>query len=245
MQHDNLANKVPQPADPSVIDLTSLSLDEQMVVGDLFAEAVASDMPERRAEVAQLAGEMALSEQVQRQADADIAQAKSYNEHTQTVIAERESEQTIAVDCDKIGWLIGKGTITVPVERNPNDSTAFYFASIIGEHRVTQDAYTHLEAEGVSDYLMDLLKTNGIPRFLEELKGNSGKLRPVNATPGAARNKQRKVNTTYPAYKIDVQGTRNRALVLLPGKINGEQVVVLAAIYDHEDQTKVLNITNV
>jgi hypothetical protein len=79
--------------------------------------------------------------------------------------------------------------------------------------------------------------------LLDDVFAGRGRLRPVNklkaGTQGSVISGDRIINTEYPAYKIGIRGTNNRAIVLLPEKIEGEQVVILAALYDHEDQQKV------
>jgi hypothetical protein len=146
---------------------------------------------------------------------------------------------------ESIGWLASNGPLTVPIERIEKGGIGYWFGTITDKHRVTKDALEHLGSQGKVNELTHHLKTNALPQFIRDVKTGSGKLRPVSkGTRGAKKvDPARSLNTKYPGYKMDVEGSNNRAIVLLPGKRDDsgrqEQVIILAALYEHEDQAKI------
>lgn len=241
---ENFYKQLLPDADHHVADLTRLTADERLAVAGLFHEATTvaghEQRCQQRSEFGQYAAEIAVSDRIQRQAELDLQSAREYTIHTRD-IAELAPPTVIDLDAGKIGWLSSDDSLEVTVAPENLGEDAFWFGSITDEHRVTAGAVEHLESEGIADDLIKTLVDSAIPKFLKQIKSNSGNLRPVNRA-GVTGKKQRNVNTTYPAYKLELHGSKNRVVVLLPEKIGAEQVVILAAIYDHEDQDKVLHI---
>lgn len=221
-----------------------LDPESKSLVAEMRTEALGLPLEHREAiehDVQEFLGEMALSEWVQSRAEEHIRRAKELASGTP---AETLPEpKSVTLDGSKIGWIPGDSNITLALDEEGAEDRQYLFGSIVGSHRVTHDAYGHLEQEGVAEHLMELLKDNAIPRLLEDIKSGGGKLRPISIGHRSAKDAkpERSLNTEYPAYKIDVQGTNNRAIVLLADKLDGVPVVILATMYDHEDQAKVLS----
>lgn len=224
-----------------------LDAESKQLVDEMRSDAVGATPEEREAiegEVQHFLGEMALGEWVQAQADAHIQRAKDFADGTPTPKKEvAQKPLSMTLDGAKIGWIPGDSGITVALEQKGDEQHSYLFGSIVDDHRVTKAAYEHLESENMAEYLTGLLHENAIPRFLEALRSGTGGLRPISIGNRAAKDvrAERSLNTQYPAYKVDVQGTRNRAILLLPPKDGEDPVIILAAIYDHEDQSKVGN----
>jgi len=236
----SINHSVQHQADPHINDLTRLHEEDRRVVSELFADAMRKGTDRQRLGALQafgaLAVELADNLFIQQQADEAIENAKRYSK-------QEEVTWHCTLDGEKLGWIPGDSNITIKLEPKEKHDRKFLFGSIVSQHRVTDTAFKHLEAQGVADTLLQTLTEQSLPRFLAELQSGSRRLRPSNKTSakGTAKSDDRNLNTAYPAYKLDVQGTNNRAIILLPEKQDGVQVIVLAALYDHEDQDKVLN----
>ena len=159
---------------------------------------------------------------------------------------EKASQTSVLIDPKKIGWLDGEEPFEVPVETIDQQESGLKLASIVEMGSATKRAADSLRAQGEWDGLLQNLKQS-LPQFWQNVRMGKGSLRPISI--GGRRpsqvDAQHALNTSYPAYKLDVKGTNNRALVLLvpaqPGQTDQAPVFVLAAMYDHEDQGRVLN----
>jgi hypothetical protein len=156
---------------------------------------------------------------------------------------DQDEAETSPVKLESIGWLQGEGSKDVEVEKIESGDNTVYFGSIAEENRITRDAAEKLKASGEWDDLLQILKSEKLPMLWMEIQSGSRRIRPVSI---GTRNinevePDNSMNTTYPAYKIDVHGTNNRALVMITGRKDGVPVFVLAAMYDHDDQQAVLN----
>lgn len=227
------------PADPRISDLTLLHEADRQTVGELFAETASHTDTQASAEALQafgmLAVELATNSLLQQQAEREIATARNYLRPAEA------PKLSCKLDGTKIGWIPGDSGISVALEQMGDNERPYLFGNLVGGHRVTRDAFEHLEAEGEAKRLLGTLTGSVVPEFLENLRSRRGKLRPIsigNRIPKSVE-ASRSLNTSYPAYKLDVLGTNNRAIILLPEKVEGVPVIVLAALYDHEDQDRV------
>lgn len=191
--------------------------------------------------IGEMAIDLAMSEAYQENADRDIEALKAMA----TVRASKKEakvEDTITViDAAKIGWINSEEKFEVALEKNDG----FWFADLTTESRITENAVEHLEREGVLHKLLASLKETVVPKVLHNIKHGGADVRSVSLGSPNRRNTgatEAVINTTYPAYKADVHGTANRAILLLAGEHEGVPIVALAAIYDHEMQHKVFNV---
>ena len=158
---------------------------------------------------------------------------------------EKDSEKVrqIELDTSKIGWLNDSESVVVDAELCEYHDQKFWVANLTGHQNATKDAFEKLESQGLAEKLMDSIKGATGAAFIEDLRKGAGTLRPMSK--GSGPNKRdKKIDTEYPCYKIGVQGSNNRALLILPEKIDGQQVLVVAALFDHEDDQKVYNALN-
>lgn len=161
------------------------------------------------------------------------------------VTGEKDSDsmRKIELDNSKIGWLNGAETTSLNAELCEYHDQKFWVANLTSQQNATKDAFEKLESQGLAEKLMDSIKGATGAAFIEDLRKGAGTLRPMSK--GAGPNKRdKKIDTEYPCYKIGVQGSNNRALLILPEKIDGQQVLVVAALFDHEDDQKVYNALN-
>ena len=126
----------------------------------------------------------------------------------------------------EIGWIASDGPVSVPVERQErqNKTGGYWVGSIINKNPDTQKAFASLEATGKAEAIMNQLRQSDIPRYLQT---------------GVAAKSVQKPDTVYPTADIAIEGTDQRAILLLPSKREEagrqEQVALVAAIYDHAD----------
>ena len=156
--------------------------------------------------------------------------------------ADRKSVQ---IDREKIGWLSGDGELNVGLDQLDSKGVSFLFGSIVDEDGVTKGAADKLRASGEWEKLVGTLERDALPALWIRIGKGDRNLRPVSIGTRSPKDvvADNSMNTIYPAYKIDVQGTNNRALIMLVDKIDDQPVFVLAAMYDHDDQQRVLNHT--
>lgn len=232
-----------------------LAEDDNTAMQSLLEEAGQEPDPIKRheaeTEVALLGIHLAIEALVNQNAEVDIASAKSANIRGRRIAEEaQEIAKTHGIAMlagGKVGWLASNGPLSVPVERQTKKEANFWLGTIIDKNSATRSAFEHLQDEGVDDKLMETLSGSVLPSFLVALKAGKGNLRPVSkGTRGMKHAKpERSLDTEYPAYKLDVQGTNYRAIIILPGKREHEEkqehVIILAALYDHGDQPKIMN----
>lgn len=154
-----------------------------------------------------------------------------------------DSVRQIELDNSKIGWLNGAESTTVDAELCEYHDQKFWVANLTGHQNATKDAFQKLEGQGLAEKLMDSIKGATGAAFVEDLRKGAGTLRPMSKG-GGPNKRDKKIDTEYPCYKIGVQGSNNRAILILPEKIDGQQVLVVAALFDHEDDGKVYNVLN-
>lgn len=200
--------------------------------------------PEERAEqeaaIAELRQEMQTAEAMQREADRYVAEARSYGSAHE---ASDETEKlTFEFNFETIGWIDAQEKKKVPVEQIETPSLSYWFTDLTGQSNVTEKARDHLEEEGELDKLLELTKQEKIPILWDGVMTGKGRQRSISIGGRSVKDvpADQSLNTSLPAYKIDVQGTNNRAIIVKLGDKEGAPVLGLAALYDHEDQAQVL-----
>lgn len=156
-----------------------------------------------------------------------------------------KDEKTVKVDFDKVGWVRSSESKEIQIEKVGKEDTPVYLGSIIDSDSVTQAAADELVEQGEWDSLMEKLRSETLPMLWNGIREGRGRVRPIsvgNRSPNSVK-VQTSLNTKYPAYKSYVLGTNNEAIVLLVDKIGDDPVFVLAAMYDHDDQQRVLKHT--
>ena len=198
-----------------------------------------SERAEHEALVSELAGELALSESMQLQAGDYIARAKLLVMGGDIVPPKTKQ---ISIDAGKIGWLAGTGEQEVSAQEILTPELDYLFVDLTGKHRVTQRLRYELTKQGVDKKLTEKVTTEGIPALWNGIV--SGRDRSESISIGSRAQKHvkadRSLNTSFPAYKIDAQGTNNRAIVMLMGRAADDKPIIsLAALYDHKDQADI------
>lgn len=165
----------------------------------------------------------------------------------------------VKIDASRIGWLKADGKIDVDVELCEHGGHAFWFGNIISNETNTKEINERTEEETIiksnaaisalqkleqqsdknsgknmAEILMEDLRTNIGAKFVIDLLKGSSDLRPIHKTRSKS-NREKTVDTTISAYKLDVRGTDNRAIILMPGKVDGKFVILVAALFDHDD----------
>lgn len=249
-----MTNNDPMPdshSDPSAraanifsrLDLLS-SGDRELV--DVLRSDVADGTPEEQAyvenEVYELLSELAVTEAINAQVNEDIARAKALAAGRLSANAELDKTQTTTkIDGSRIGWLTSDEEFEVPIERVEAGERSYWLASIIDKNSTTNSAFESLEKQGVSQELFRSVRDKSIPIFVEGIKSGKHALTgsPKSKSGLKRPNAKRSMKTDYPAYKVGVQGTNNRAIILITGAVDGEMIIVVAALYDHDDQHKI------
>ena len=178
------------------------------------------------------------AQQTKQEYSRTMAELKLPNEIYEVVMT-----QNVELDTSKIGWIPGSEKIELEAERCEYQGQTFWVASITDQQKVTNEAYNKLEKQGIADKLMGSIKASAGAVFLQTLTSGSGSLRPMSKGKGSKK-RANTIDTEYPSYKIDVQGSNNRAILILPEKIEGQPVLIVAALFDHEDDGKVYNVVN-
>lgn len=195
--------------------------------------------------IAQLAGDLALRESVLQGAQDDIQRARDMSAQSRrTKKDKKEIKPIVKVDFGKIGWIHEDNISEYEAERiTTDDGMVIDFLDLTELSRITSDQFDKLEAEGVANGLLEIVKQQTIPKLWRGvIEGSSG--RPVSI--GGMRLKDvpasRSLNTSYPGYKEDVHGTDNRAILLiLDRNDDGIPAIALAALYDHDDDRAIHN----
>lgn len=193
---------------------------------------------EQRALIAELAAELAMTEALQAETDAYIARARQWDQDD----APKVLTQPFSFDFAKIGWLDDDSTRKIQVEEVATPSLKYLFTDFTNDHPVTRRAAEHLQREGIKEKLVDSIIKEKIPIMWQEVLAGRGSQRSISIGNREVKDVQpaRSLNTTLPAYKIDVLGTSNRAIIIKLGDVDDKPVFALAAVYDHEDQERVL-----
>jgi len=172
-------------------------------------------------------------------AAAHIERAKQMAASSKRSTPEQDTQTVYELDFGQIGWLGEDDLQPIQVEHIENDEGDYYYGSIVDRDRPAKKALDKLERQDAAGKLLTGLKEEYLPKFWHDIV-SGGRVRPVSiGKSGKSNGGLKAINTSYPAYKLDVQGTNNRAIVLVAGKIEGKPVMVLAAVYDHEDQSAI------
>lgn len=194
--------------------------------------------------VAEAGKEIDLRQQLLDRYMGTIALATEYQQAQAKAAENRNKPQDpkVAIDFSRIGWINREESAEVKAEEVKTVVKPYLFIDLTGENAVTRDLRDELKQQDVDTELMDTVKEKVIPKLWDGVKsGHSKGLRPV-----AIGNRSRKevdpeqsLNTTYPAYKVDVQGTNNRGIILILDGSSEMPAFGLAALYDHDDDGRV------
>lgn len=146
------------------------------------------------------------------------------------------------VDLSKIGWISGDESRELPVEVVEQDDMTFNFVDLSSCNSITNELRASLKKQGIDEDLMKILKTQSIPMLWSSVKSGRGKnIRPISI----GNRKKSEVSadqslmTSYPAYKMDVQGSNNRAILMILDGSDQSPTIGLAALFDHDDDTRI------
>lgn len=208
---------------------------EELYMQELGTEAAFladAEREEHAQMVSELLGDVATKE----------ANLATYNKYIAIARGEYNPEKEkkkpeVEINFGKIGWITENETKKVTTEKVKAGDLEYLFVDLTPMNRTTVGLMEHLEKEGVANHLMETLKEKLIPELDIDVRHGTGKLRPVSI--GGRNPKdvkpERSLNTSYPAYKIDAEGTNNRAIILMLGEHEGQPVFGLGALYDHAD----------
>jgi hypothetical protein len=146
----------------------------------------------------------------------------------------------VSVDFSRIGWSQLQENGTVAGEKVDASGLTYTFVDLTGYNAATLDCKEALAVQMVKGQpllpkLMERVKSTVIPQLYDGIKHGKN-LRPISRGVG---NREKTVATTYPAYKEGVQGTNNRAILLLLDDGPDGTVFGLAALYDHDDDEQI------
>jgi len=186
---------------------------------------------------AKLAQELEIAEDIQRRIDELRAINNTSNKK------EKTHEKTADLEGSRVGWLTSNENFSINLEEINSGDLAYFFGSIIEQDNVASKALRRLREQGEEEALKSSLQKTVLPKLWKQIVSGDSRARPISIG-NRSRHEvraQKSLNTTYPAYKVGVHGTNNRAIVLLINKVDEKPVFVLAALYDHEDQAAVLS----
>lgn len=220
------------PPDPQAAYLSQL---REEAAGLPEAERIAHESL-----IAELAGEVAVAESMQIQAQDYITRAKRLGDSTETSPAKVRAK----VEMGKIGWIVSDKDEEVPAEDISAPGLDYVFVNLTGRNRVTQKLRENLQRQGEYDKLLQKVVQEGIPTKWNDILGGKNQDGSISVGKRLKHkiNPDRSLNTSYSAYKIDAQGTNNRAIMVVLGREpDNRPVIALAAIYDHDDQAAIYN----
>lgn len=223
-----MTDQVIEPKDP-----------QQLYIAELLAEAAV--LPdEQRLEhellIAELSGEVALSEIIQRQAEEDIQVAKSFSIQQKNASRAERKEPKVSVNLKRIGWVASDESTEMLATRHTSGDFAFDLVDLTPLHRAAADQLGKLAQQGIKDNLLNILTKQSIPVLWDGIK--QGKNLRTISIGGRSKHKvdaEHSLNTTYDGYKIGIHGPQNRAILLLLDGTSEVPVFGLAALYDHDD----------
>lgn len=191
--------------------------------------------------VDQMLGETFQDDLVERQRlleifDASIRRARG------EVARPRHELYPFTIPAGKIDWISKGQEQTVEVETVHTPGITYGFVDLTAQNAATRKAANKLavqtttNGERILPKLQGMLKTQLIPRLYDDILHGGSSRRPLSRQGNESGNR---AATDYPVYKLGVQGTSNRAIVLI---LNGGEkpVIALAALYDHDDDLSVL-----
>jgi len=214
---------------PNVRTVDAPPSDEMAFLQQLQAEAGGDLSPADQAAMEVLAKEIKEAELARDIAARAIKKARSYQgQETET------QERHVDVDCSRMGWIGEDEVLVMPTTRVSGDESSYDFVDLIGLSSTTQALARKLDESGMGRAMRQEVRERNIPRLWRDIQEGGRNVRPIHDN-GKSR-QVHALNTTYPAYKINVHGTHNRAIVLILGKNSDNTPVLgLAALYDHAD----------
>lgn len=148
---------------------------------------------------------------------------------------------TIIINRQSVRWISKHDSITLNSEKVQEGEMSYRFVDLTALNRTTAKAREHVKKDGKLDAALDYIKHQSIPQLEQAImSGGGGYFRPVQDI--GTNDRDRTVQTDFPAYKFGVNGTEYRAVLLLLGKndTDGLQQYGLASICDHDDQEAVI-----
>lgn len=239
-------------------DIPPTITDEQRVLSDLYHEAQLLEEPQRSeqiAAVADLAGDITLSELVQireldeelRQADEAQRVAAGYiaraRELAHTSSKEEHEKQTVkqAINFDKIEWMQETGIKEVEAKEVDQLGVRYKFINLIGHHRLTNDLYEELEEQSVHGHahlgekLLEEVEQIVIPKLDQGIRMGRN-VRPVTSGGKSKAKAAKSLKTSYPGYKEGVHSSKNRVIILKVDEPGSEiPAYAVVALFDHDD----------
>lgn len=144
-------------------------------------------------------------------------------------------------DLSKFGWINREGEVTLPIRHEKTSTLNYGLVDLTGLSRAATDTQEELINQGIFEGLRQDLRVRGIPKLWQGIKTGDFNLRSVSI--GNRKKKdvpvEQSFNCTLPAYKIGVDGTRNRAIIVVLDTKGDEPLFGLAALYDHDDDGKI------
>lgn len=145
------------------------------------------------------------------------------------------------IDLSDLGWINSEGKVTLPIKHEKTTSLNYGLVDLTGLNRAASDTQEELAKQGVFEGLRQELRVKGIPKLWQDIKRGDFNLRSVSI--GNRRKKdvpaEQSFNCALPAYKIGVDGPRNRAIIVVFDTKGDEPIFGLAALYDHDDDGKI------
>lgn len=227
-----MSGQSPQPSNPQADYLAQLRTEA--------ATLPEAERLDHEALIAELAGELALAESMQLEADEYIARAKRLVGGPEVLA----NNTKVQVDMDKIGWVAEQGVEEVPAQEVSAPGLDYLFVDLTGRHRVTEKLRENLQQQGEYAKLLEKVTKEGIPSQWNSIvtgKNQNGAIS-IGKRSMQQVDPDRSLNTTYPAYKMDAKGSNNRAIMLVLDRApDNKPVIALAALYDHDDQAAIYN----
>lgn len=173
--------------------------------------------------------EMEQSQTIQEQIEAEIARAKSYGAAKPEEIKELPYIEILR---RSIGWLPQEKhnpdeKLDIPLTLYSFGEVEYYFGSLIEHDNVARDLRQELNDQGVADSLMQRLTEVALPILWKNIISGTNVRREVG------------VNSTFDAFKCDVDGTKDKALILTAPRLSDRPVLLLGVMYDRKENPRV------
>lgn len=222
------------------IDPDVLALQQLQAERDVLPEDKRSEHDEI---IAGFLGEIALRDSIMAGAMADIEQAKNFSKQNQK--ESKVEKPTAVIDFDKIGWINETGEHKIEVDTVHTPELDYDFVDLTGLNRTTNEQFIKLKSQtdekgrNVLEHVKKELINRTVPNLYRNIKQGKN-LRPIGISGNGSFGLQKSLNTSYPAYKENASGTKNRAIILFLGESSqGKPLFGLAALYDHDDSQKI------
>jgi hypothetical protein len=243
-----------------------IDVEELRTLSDMYVQALNFEEPARSEHietVQELAGHVTLQElidirlldeelkaadEAQKIADDYIIRAKllANGEQSRDDDSEPDETTTHSINFDKIGWISRSGNEEVEAMLMEYEGNPYKVVNLIGLSNTTKKLYEKLESQssvGESNLGKKLIKEveeDVIPQVDDGLKFGRGGLRIVTSGGNSKAPASKSLNTTYTGFKQDVQGTKNRAILLRVDEAGSDiPAYAIAALYDHDDDQKI------